>query len=186
MCSYRCDRPVKFGASVNEPFLTAASMVTRGTPGFGTTMTSRPFARVVRWMRFSSSARCACSRGAMSASRTAARVRRAMRGAIRPGRVFFTFDMSPVNSKELKALASELDTARVRFDEPLAPYTTLKTGGPADLFYEADSAEDLALAVLAARRSGISYFLLGLGANVLIGDRGFRGLVIRNKASHHE
>jgi UDP-N-acetylmuramate dehydrogenase len=91
-----------------------------------------------------------------------------------------------VNLKELKALASELDTARVRFDEPLAPYTTFKIGGPADLFYETESADDLASAVLAARRRRIPYFLLGLGANVLIGDRGFRGLVIRNTARHHE
>lgn len=94
--------------------------------------------------------------------------------------------MSPVISKGLKVLASELDTRRVRFDEPLAPYTTFKIGGPADLFYETESADDLASAVLAARRQGIPYFLLGLGANVLIGDRGFRGLVIRNTSNHHE
>lgn len=94
--------------------------------------------------------------------------------------------MSPVISKELKAVAAELDTARVRFDEPLAPYTTFKIGGPADLFYETDTADDLASAVLTARRRGVPYFLLGLGANVLIGDRGFRGLVIRNTARHHE
>ena len=100
--------------------------------------------------------------------------------------VFFTFDMSPIHAKDLKALASELDTQRVRFDEPLAPYTTFKIGGPADLFYEAESAEDLASAVLAVRRRGIPYFLLGLGANVLIGDRGFRGLVIRNTARHRQ
>jgi UDP-N-acetylmuramate dehydrogenase len=94
--------------------------------------------------------------------------------------------MSSLKSKELKALASELDTTRVRFDEPLAPYTTFKIGGPADLFYEAQSGDDLASAVLAARKTGVPYFLLGLGANVLIGDRGFRGLVIRNTAAHHE
>jgi UDP-N-acetylmuramate dehydrogenase len=122
----------------------------------------------------------------MTISIATARIPRVTRGATHPGKVFFTFDMSPVNSKELKALASKLDTARVRFDEPLAPYTTFKIGGPADLFYETESADDLASAVLAARKSGIPYFLLGLGANVLIGDRGFRGLVIRNTARHHE
>ena len=94
--------------------------------------------------------------------------------------------MSPVISKELKGLASELDTTRLRFDEPLAPYTTFKIGGPADLFYETESADDLASAVLAARSHSVPYFLLGLGANVLIGDRGFRGLVIRNTSRHHE
>jgi UDP-N-acetylmuramate dehydrogenase len=94
--------------------------------------------------------------------------------------------MSPVISKGLKAVASELDTARVRFDEPLAPYTTFRIGGPADVLYETNTADDLASAVLAARRHGVPYFLLGLGANVLIGDRGFRGIVIRNTARHHE
>src|SRR4051812_4670082 len=94
--------------------------------------------------------------------------------------------MSPVDSSKLKAVAAELDTKRVRFDEPLAPYTTFKIGGPADLFYETDTAADLAAAVLAARRHGLPYFLLGLGANVLIADKGFRGLVIRNTARHFE
>jgi len=64
----------------------------------------------------------------------------------------------------------------------LAPFTTFRIGGPADLCYEARSADELAQAVAAAREVGIPWFLLGLGANVLIGDRGFRGLVIRNAA----
>src|SRR5579872_5237492 len=90
--------------------------------------------------------------------------------------------MSSVTSKELKAIASELDTARVRFDEPLAPYTTFRIGGPADLFYEARTADEIAAAVGAARANAVPFFLLGLGANILVGDRGFRGLVIRNLA----
>ena len=81
-------------------------------------------------------------------------------------------------------LARTLDGTRLRRDEPLAPYTTFKIGGPADLYYEADSADDLASAVIAARHSRIPWFVLGLGANILIGDRGFRGLVIRNVAKH--
>jgi UDP-N-acetylmuramate dehydrogenase len=94
--------------------------------------------------------------------------------------------MSPLDNGTLRALSAELDTKRVRFAEPLAPYTTFKIGGPADLFYETDTAEDLAVAVTAARRHGVPYFLLGLGANVLIADKGYRGLVIRNTARHHE
>ncbi|MGH7721087.1 MAG: UDP-N-acetylmuramate dehydrogenase [Gemmatimonadaceae bacterium] len=84
----------------------------------------------------------------------------------------------------LDALASRLDPARLKRSEPLAPYTTFRIGGPADLFYEADTADDLALAVTSARELGVPYFVLGLGANILIGDRGFRGLVIRNVARH--
>jgi UDP-N-acetylmuramate dehydrogenase len=81
-------------------------------------------------------------------------------------------------------LLTRLDAKRLKRNEPLAQYTTFRIGGPADLFYDATSADDLAGAVTAARDLGIEYFVLGLGANILIGDRGFRGLVIRN-TSHH-
>lgn len=72
----------------------------------------------------------------------------------------------------------------MRQDEVLAPYTTFRIGGPADFFYEPETADELARAVLAAREHRVPYFLLGMGANILIGDRGFRGLVIRNTARH--
>ena len=81
-----------------------------------------------------------------------------------------------------EALRKALGSDRVHLGEVLAPYTTFRIGGPADLFYEARSADELADAILAAREHGVPYFLLGLGANILIGDRGFRGLVIRNLA----
>jgi UDP-N-acetylmuramate dehydrogenase len=81
-------------------------------------------------------------------------------------------------------LGDHIDAARLKRREPLAPYTTFRIGGPADLFYDATSADDLANAVTAARGTGIPFFVLGLGANILVGDRGFRGLVIRNAARH--
>jgi UDP-N-acetylmuramate dehydrogenase len=83
------------------------------------------------------------------------------------------------------AAREQLDLSRLRRDVPLAPYTTFRIGGPADLLYDATSADDLANAVLAARRAGVPHFLLGLGANILVGDRGFRGVVIRNVATAH-
>jgi UDP-N-acetylmuramate dehydrogenase len=67
---------------------------------------------------------------------------------------------------------------------PLARYTSFRIGGPADAFYRAESADELAAAVAVARELGVPWFLLGLGANVLVGDRGFRGFVIRNAARH--
>ena len=84
----------------------------------------------------------------------------------------------------LTSLGQRLDVSRLKRDEPLGPYTTFRIGGPADLFYDATSADDLANAVTSARESGIPFFVLGLGANILVGDRGFRGLVIRNVARH--
>ncbi len=79
-------------------------------------------------------------------------------------------------------LIEDLGADRVRTGEILAPYTTFQIGGPTDLFYEARNADELARAILAARDRRVPFFLLGLGANILIGDRGFRGLVIRNRA----
>ncbi|HKH46108.1 MAG TPA: UDP-N-acetylmuramate dehydrogenase [Thermoanaerobaculia bacterium] len=81
-----------------------------------------------------------------------------------------------------EALRRALGPERVREAVALAPFTTFRIGGPADLFYEATDAGELARAILAAREIGLPHFLLGLGANILIGDRGFRGLVIRNRA----
>jgi len=93
--------------------------------------------------------------------------------------------MSRLASPVLESVASRLAPERLKRSEPLAPYTTFRIGGPADLYYEADSADDLATSVLVARELGVPYFVLGLGANILVGDKGFRGLVIRNLARHH-
>src|SRR5437764_12670480 len=93
-------------------------------------------------------------------------------------------DSGKASSDRYGQLMARLDASRLKRDEPLAQYTTFRIGGPADVFYDATSTDDLAGAVSAARDTGIEYFVLGLGANILIGDRGFRGLVIRN-TSHH-
>jgi UDP-N-acetylmuramate dehydrogenase len=85
---------------------------------------------------------------------------------------------------QYEKLAARLNEPQLTRNEMLAPYTTFRIGGPADLFYSTRTAEDLAIAVLAARELQVPYFVLGLGANILVGDGGFRGLVIRNHASH--
>jgi UDP-N-acetylmuramate dehydrogenase len=81
-------------------------------------------------------------------------------------------------------LAARLNPSQLSRGELLSEYTTFRIGGPADLFYSTETADDLATAVLAARDLQIPYFILGLGANILVGDKGFRGLVIRSHASH--
>src|SRR5512138_2876462 len=83
-------------------------------------------------------------------------------------------------------LAARLDPSQLKRNEPLSPYTTFRIGGPADLFFTTGTADDLATAVLTARELDVPYFVLGLGANILIGDKGFRGLVIRNAATRFE
>ncbi|MDH3207067.1 MAG: UDP-N-acetylmuramate dehydrogenase [Gemmatimonadota bacterium] len=81
----------------------------------------------------------------------------------------------------LPALNAALGAGRLERDVPLAPLTTFRIGGPADLFYRARTPDELAHAVGAARDLGVPSFLLGRGANILVGDAGFRGLVIHSE-----
>ncbi len=67
----------------------------------------------------------------------------------------------------------------IRAQEPLAPYTTFRIGGAAEWFCDATTAADLRTAVAAATGAGVPVTVLGGGSNVLIGDGGVRGLVIR-------
>lgn len=90
--------------------------------------------------------------------------------------------MTPPTAAQREALRRALGPERVREAVVLAPFTTFRIGGPADLYYEATSADELARSILAAREIGLPWFLLGLGANILVGDRGFHGLVIHNRA----
>ncbi len=81
-------------------------------------------------------------------------------------------------------LHDALGTDRLQRNVSLAPYTTFKIGGPAALYYEAHTDDELARALKIARTLDLPFFLLGMGANILVGDGGFPGLVIRNAADH--
>lgn len=84
-------------------------------------------------------------------------------------------------AEHIDALADYLPAERFEQDVALAPLTTFRIGGPADLLFRARTADELATAVTAARALDIPYFVLGLGANILVADAGVRGLVIRSE-----
>jgi UDP-N-acetylmuramate dehydrogenase len=71
----------------------------------------------------------------------------------------------------------------VRREVPLAPFTTFRIGGPAELFVEATSRDALVGAVTSARAHHVPVFVLAGGSNLLVDDRGVRGLVVRNLAA---
>jgi UDP-N-acetylmuramate dehydrogenase len=71
-------------------------------------------------------------------------------------------------------------------DEPLARFTTMRVGGPADLFAVAHNAFELRGLVKFARARGLPHVVLGRGSDVIIADAGFRGLVIQNRAEGAE
>lgn len=89
--------------------------------------------------------------------------------------------MPRLDSSAVQALEARLGAHRLGRDVVLAPMTTFRIGGPADFLFRARSPDELAAAVTAARELGVPYFLLGAGANILVGDKGFRGLVIRSE-----
>lgn len=70
--------------------------------------------------------------------------------------------------------------SRVKENEPLAYHTTFRIGGQADIFFTALTTDELVQAVLTARKFSLPFFILGGGTNILVGDKGIRGLVIKN------
>lgn len=82
----------------------------------------------------------------------------------------------------LEKMAARFGAERLRSEEPLARYTTFKVGGPAEWFVEARTSDEIVDALRLAHASGVRVTLLGGGSNVLVGDRGVRGLVIRPRA----
>lgn len=71
---------------------------------------------------------------------------------------------------------------RVLINEPMSLHTSFRIGGPADLFVTVESIAELSGTVASAREQEVLYFLLGGGTNILVSDKGIRGLVIENRA----
>jgi len=71
---------------------------------------------------------------------------------------------------------------KVKENVSLAPYTSARIGGPADLLITAKSADELAEIVSTLWKQGLSFFMLGGGSNVLVSDKGVRGVTVLNRA----
>jgi UDP-N-acetylmuramate dehydrogenase len=76
-------------------------------------------------------------------------------------------------------LSSAFGAARVQVNVPLGPFTTFKVGGPADLLFEPRSSDEIVSALTLAQDAAVPVSVLGGGSNVLIGDGGVHGLVLR-------
>lgn len=64
-------------------------------------------------------------------------------------------------------------------NEPMKNHTTFRIGGPADYFVQPHSKAEIAAVIKACRDAREPYFILGNGSNLLVGDKGYRGLVIQ-------
>ena len=65
-----------------------------------------------------------------------------------------------------------------RENEPLAAHCTFKIGGPAQLFVQPQTEQQLCSAVALCKEQAVRYYLLGNGSNILFADEGFAGVVI--------
>jgi UDP-N-acetylmuramate dehydrogenase len=74
---------------------------------------------------------------------------------------------------------------RVAFDEPLSRHTSFRIGGPADAWIEVETAAELAEVFTLARAVDLPVLTLGSGTNVLVSDRGVRGLVVHLGRGFH-
>jgi UDP-N-acetylmuramate dehydrogenase len=71
---------------------------------------------------------------------------------------------------------------KVKENVSLAPYTSARIGGPADILITAESADELARIVKLLQKLDMDYLMLGGGSNVLVSDKGVRGVVVLNRA----
>ncbi|MFA6518293.1 MAG: FAD-binding protein [Candidatus Shapirobacteria bacterium] len=88
-------------------------------------------------------------------------------------------DLSLLHQPLTKAFPS----LKAYLNHPLAPYTTVKIGGPADLFIQTSSNDELIKVLNLIGEEKIPITILGNGSNVLISDAGIRGIVIKNSDS---
>ncbi|HTX58349.1 MAG TPA: UDP-N-acetylmuramate dehydrogenase [Verrucomicrobiae bacterium] len=95
--------------------------------------------------------------------------------------------MSLTTAQATQSLLTEADRealrtiagARARFDEPLAPYTSWKIGGPADALVQVEDEAELAAIMRLCFKRRLPWFALGGGSNLLVGDGGMRAIVLR-------
>ena len=82
--------------------------------------------------------------------------------------------MGEVDRHALQAIFGK----RVRFAEPLRRHTSFRIGGPADVWVEVADAEEIRRVQAIAAAADLPLFILGGGTNVLVSDRGVRGIVM--------
>ena len=79
----------------------------------------------------------------------------------------------------LKELLTIIDKDRLYIDELMKKHTTFRVGGPADFYAVPSTIEEIKELVAYCKRTDYPYYIIGNGSNLLVGDKGFRGLIIQ-------
>lgn len=84
-----------------------------------------------------------------------------------------------ISEAVVRVIAETVGMSAVSVDEPMSRHTTFKIGGSADVIIEPGGASQLLAVVRLLKRFDIPYFVMGNGSNLLVGDKGIRGAVIK-------
>lgn len=84
-----------------------------------------------------------------------------------------------MNQQLLEGLCQAAGREQVFVEEPMNRHTTFRIGGPADFFVVPESPEKLAAVVGYCREQKVPFYILGNGSNLLVGDKGYRGVIIQ-------
>lgn len=76
-------------------------------------------------------------------------------------------------------LAEKIPAARIKLNEPMKDYTSFKIGGPADILTFPASLEEVHFVVVTCRQFAVPVTVIGRGSNLLVRDKGIRGVVIK-------
>lgn len=78
-----------------------------------------------------------------------------------------------------KNLFEIIDGEKVLLNEPMKKHTTFRIGGPADYFVVPTAVEEVKAVVTLCEKTGMPYYVIGNGSNLLVADKGFRGVIIQ-------
>lgn len=81
--------------------------------------------------------------------------------------------------EDFKVDIERIGIINIKYNELMSQHTSFKVGGPADIFIEPADLEELKKALGFVKKHNIPYYVIGNGTNLLIGDKGIRGAVIK-------
>lgn len=84
-----------------------------------------------------------------------------------------------MNSRIYNHLIQVIDKERVFVDEPMKKHTTFRVGGNADYFAMPKTIEEIQQVVEFCKNENLPYYIIGNGSNLLVGDKGYRGVIIQ-------
>jgi UDP-N-acetylmuramate dehydrogenase len=87
--------------------------------------------------------------------------------------------LTPLLDERARAALQTIFGERAQFDAPLAPYTSWRIGGPADALLLVETTDELAGVLSLVAKRKLPWYVLGSGSNLLVGDGGIRGIVVR-------